>query len=217
VTGLSLRPLRPQALSACGTVESGTLGSDVASWRQAGGVNDLPPPRLARASRTELGQVQDSASGRSCLRGDRSIGAVLSGRNWFVGNGVEHDFSLIGMDFLVSGRGVVHREYAACIGEIFRAAGNGVDALAFDRLARLGVVLDPEQVVEAQFARGVARVAAVGPTLSRLGAVHPSPQRIVGGQTYRFPIATRLAQYARVCRVSAARSGNDVRTLPADP
>jgi hypothetical protein len=46
----------------------------------------------------------------------------------------------------------VHREYAACTGEIFRAAGNGVDALAFDRLARLGVVLDPEQVVEAQFA-----------------------------------------------------------------
>jgi hypothetical protein len=101
----------------------------------------------------------------------------------------------------------VHREYAACIGEIFRAAGNGVDALAFDRLARLGVVLDPEQVVEAQFARGVARVAAVGPTLSRRGAVHPSPQRIVGGQTYRFPIATRSAQYARVRRVSAASSG----------
>jgi hypothetical protein len=103
MTGLSPRPLRPQALSACGTVESGTLGSDVASWRQAGGVNDPPPPRLAGASRTELGQVQASVSGRSCLRGDRSIGAVLSGRNWFVGDGVEHDFSLIGMDFSCPG------------------------------------------------------------------------------------------------------------------
>lgn len=115
---------------------------------------------LASASRTELGQVAASASGRSCLRGDRSIGAGLSRCDWFVVDGVEDDFSLIGKDFLVSERGVVHGEYAACTGEIFCAAGNGVDALAFDGPARLGLVLDPEQVVETQIARGVARVAA---------------------------------------------------------
>jgi hypothetical protein len=53
------------------------------------------------------------------LRGDRSIGAALSRCNWFVVDGVEHDFSLIGKDFLVSERGVVHVEYAARTGKVF--------------------------------------------------------------------------------------------------
>jgi hypothetical protein len=65
--------------------------------------------------------------------------AALSRCNWFVVDGVEDDFSLIGGDFLVSDRGVVHVEHAACTGEIFCAAGNGVDALAFGEPAGLGV------------------------------------------------------------------------------